>query len=88
LLNILNGELINRKIADPKGRLHRRIEAGWSDEAIMDDFYLRAFSRPPSVAEREYWQREWVDGATAERTFRLEDFVWSLLNCDEFTTNH
>ena len=42
-LHQLNGELINRKIADPKGRLHRRIEAGWSNEAIMDDFYLPHF---------------------------------------------
>jgi hypothetical protein len=87
-LHQLNGELINRKIVDPKGRLHRRIADGWSNEAIMDDFYLRALGRPPNAEERKYWQREWVDVATAERTLRLEDFFWSLLNCDEFTSNH
>jgi hypothetical protein len=87
-LHRLNGELINAKVTASTGRLHQRIAAGTSDRTIVDDFYLRALSRWPSDDEQEFWQRELSGIEQAERTERLEDFVWSLLNCDEFTTNH
>jgi hypothetical protein len=87
-LHRLNGELINGKITDSKGRLQQHIAAGTSDRDIVDDFYLRALSRWPSDSEQELWQRELSGVEHAERTQRLEDFVWSLLNCEEFTTNH
>jgi hypothetical protein len=87
-LHQLNGELVNRKIAAVDGRLHRHVASGSSNRAIIDDFYLRALSRWPNQDERVYWERELAGADERERTRRLEDFVWSLLNCDEFTTNH
>jgi hypothetical protein len=87
-LHQLNGELINRKIASADGRLHRHISSGSSDQAIIEDFYLRSLSREPSEDERKYWEQELAAHDGRERALRLEDFVWSLLNCDEFTTNH
>lgn len=87
-LHQLNGEFINRKIASTDGRLHRHLATGSTNEAIVDDFYLRALSRWPTDVEREFWRQEFVDVGEIERTLRLEDFVWSLFNCDEFTTNH
>jgi hypothetical protein len=87
-LHQLNGELINRKVGAPDGRLHRLIAAGKSDDEIVTDFYLRALGRPPTEAERDYWRQRLAGADKAERAERLEDVVWSLLNCSEFSTNH
>jgi hypothetical protein len=87
-LHQLNGEIINRKIASADGRLRRLISSGSSNQAIIEDFYLRALSRYPSEDERKYWEQELAGHDGRERALRLEDFVWSLLNCSEFTTNH
>jgi hypothetical protein len=87
-LHQINGEIVNRKIVSTEGRLHAHISSGSTNQAIIDDFYLRALSRQPSDDERKYWEKEFAGANGRERALQLEDFVWSLLNCDEFTTNH
>src|SRR6185295_12123831 len=44
-LHLLNGGLINAKIASPEGRLRRLIDAGKTNDEIVREFYLRALSR-------------------------------------------
>src|SRR4029077_10991298 len=46
-LHLLNGALVNRKIAASSGRLHRLIQGGKTDTEIVTDFYLRALGRSP-----------------------------------------
>lgn len=87
-LHQLNGELVNRRITDPKGHLHKSITNGKSNEAIVEDFYLRALGRKPTESERSFWQAELNGDNDKKRVVLLEDFVWSLLNSSEFTTNH
>ncbi len=87
-LHQINGEIVNRKIVSTEGRLHAHISSGSTNQAIIDDFYLRALSRQLSDDERKYWEKEFAGANGRERALQLEDFVWSLLNCDEFTTNH
>ncbi len=87
-LHLLNGRLLNAKLAGDDGALHERIRAGASNEAIIEEFYVRACGRLPSVAEREYWMPALPVNHSAERTAVCEDFVWSLLSSREFTTNH
>jgi hypothetical protein len=93
-LHLLNGGLVNGKIAASEGRLHKLMAAGASDNAIIEEFYVRALSRPPSETELKYWldaaanavqSGEAMEGA---RSQFLEDFVWSLLNSREFRMNH
>ena len=57
-------------------------------EAIVEDFYLRALSRSAAAEEREYWLAQLDDESAAARERKLEDFLWSLLSCREFRTNH
>lgn len=83
-LHQLNGDLINRKIAAPEGRLHRLIAAGKNDREIIDDFFIRALGRPPSRVVRDYWRYRLASADKDERVAWLEDFVWSLLSCSEF----
>ena len=87
-LHLLNGELINRRVSNDDGRLHRHISSGSSDAAIIRDFYVRAFCRLPSEAELSQWSRRVADVDDRERRRKLEDFVWSLLNSRQFMENH
>ncbi len=87
-LHLLNGELINAKLADSSGRLRRLSDDDVKNEAVVDAFYLSALGRLPSYEEREYWRSELPVHGAPGRTAALQDFVWSLLNSREFVSNH
>ncbi|MEL7496708.1 MAG: DUF1553 domain-containing protein [Planctomycetota bacterium] len=88
-LHLLNGPLINKKISAIDGKLSEMLAAQTSTEEIIKHFYLQAFSRKPSSSESEYWLKQLDDDVDeTARQSRLEDFVWSVLNSKEFTTNH
>jgi hypothetical protein len=87
-LHLLNGEIINRKLADQNGRLVQQIREGKSNEQIVDEFYVRAFSRHGTAAELSRWSERFDTPDPQERGRRLEDFVWSLLNSQQFRENH
>jgi hypothetical protein len=95
-LHFLNGELLNGRILAPGSRLEKLLNAGASPEIIISVFYQLALSRRPNATELSFWQDSLeanvadlrnADRKSLEREF-LEDFVWSLLSCEEFTTNH
>ena len=54
-LHLINGPLINRKIADPGGRLAQAIASGLSDRRLIEEFYLRALGRFPDDREAAFW---------------------------------
>ena len=84
----INGELINRKLTDDQGRLHRLIEAGRTNDEIVGEFYLRSLARSPSADELARWRDRLAADDPVERQGRLEDFAWSLLNSRQFMENH
>lgn len=88
-LQLLNGPALNEKITNPQGRLHRLIDSGADDRAIIEELYLRALTRAPRPQEATWWIGQLRQASDkVERRKQLEDFLWSLLNCEEFTTNH
>ena len=88
-LQLINGDLLNRRIFEPSGRLQTLIHRGATDKEIVEELYLRSLSRKPDKNEIEYWQQQLESRQTPEsRTQLLEDFNWSLLTCREFITNH
>ena len=87
-LHQFNGELINRKIVAEDGHLHKLLAAGESDESIVTDFYILALARVPTEAELNYWRKHLSHASKSERVLILEDIVWGLLNCSEFSLNH
>ncbi len=87
-LHLINGEVINAKISDGRGRLQRALNNDQSDDDILTEFYFAALSRLPSEAESNQWRGELQGLSTQERKLWFEDFVWSLLNSQEFSTNH
>ncbi len=93
-LHLINGPLINRKIAANSGRLQRLIAAGQSDQDIMSGLYLRSLGRDPDARERKFWDGQFVQAngsgkaSQKQRVQSLEDFLWALLTCRDFVTNH
>jgi hypothetical protein len=87
-LHLLNGELLNAKIADKDGRLAKALAAGKTDAEIVTEFYRLAFGRPPTEKELGHWLARVGKAGPDGRRACLEDFVWGLLNSREFATNH
>ena len=87
-LHLINGPLLNDKVSSPQGRLAKRISKETPNEAIVEEFYGRALGRFPRQQERAFWNEQLASAEGAERKQILEDFLWSLLTCREFKTNH
>jgi hypothetical protein len=85
-LHLLNGDFLNRKIADPAGRVEKLLKAKTPAPALIEELYLAALSRPPRGEEVMQAQR-WVGKAPSERE-GFQDLLWVLLNSREFLFNH
>jgi len=88
-LHLFNGPLINARIGVPGSRLSKLLSAGKPHTEIVSEFYLVALNRHPSDKEAKHWasQLDAITSVAGKREF-LEDFVWGLLTCREFVTNH
>jgi hypothetical protein len=87
-LLLVNGPLVNSRVESADGRLHRLLDNGASTREIVEEFYVRAVGRTPGEREQNYWSEQLDPGDANELRERLEDFLWSLLTCREFVTNH
>lgn len=86
VLHITNGEVINRKLADPAGRIARLLAKKTSDADVVADLYLSTLSRVPEAEElKESLQ---VIARAPNRREGLEDLLWALCNTREFLFNH
>jgi hypothetical protein len=88
-LHLFNGALLNARIAAKGSRLNRLHSSGIQPMEIVNEFYLEALSRRPSEQEQEHWKGKLarLKSTDKQRVF-LEDFVWGLMTCNEFITNH
>lgn len=87
-LHLLNGEFLNAKLESPESRLQQMLVRKAKPTEIVERFYRLALVRNPTDNELLFWKEEL--GGLDERATqeRCEDFVWSLLTCREFVTNH
>lgn len=88
-LQLLNGEMLNGRLSADNGTLMKAVTSGQAAESLILDFYLRAFSRPPLDSEMTYWKSQFSEDADSSHFADIaQDFVWSLLNSEEFCNNH
>jgi hypothetical protein len=87
-LHQINGDLINKKVMDRRGFLHREIDANANNQQIIDAIYSRALSRRPTPTERIHWEKQLESAGAEGRSKMLEDILWGVLNCSEFMLNH
>jgi hypothetical protein len=86
-LHLANGETINAKLRDASGVVAKTVAAGSPVEKWLDDAYLSALGRLPTVPEREAVSKAMAEGK-GEQGLVVEDVYWALLSSREFIFNH
>ncbi len=84
-LHLLNGDTVNAKIQQG-GVVAKMLAEKKSPPEIVDELYLRAFSRKPTKEELEKLAPVYGEGANKQQA--LEDVFWAILNSREFLFNH
>jgi hypothetical protein len=79
---LISGPETSKMLTTKDNRLGKLIEAGESDEQIIEELYWAALTRPPTDVE----SKALVDHVKHSRDRRagLEDVAWALLNAKEF----
>jgi len=84
-LHLLNGDAANDRIR--QGRLvERRLTAGGTPTAVIDELFVRCYGRMPTERERLETLVTVLDAPDKRQA--LEDVFWALLNSPEFIFNH
>lgn len=86
MLHLISSDHMESKLAARGSRLDRLIAEKKTDEQIIDEFYLAAFSRTPTAKEKQMLLARPLD-AKNRRAF-FEDLLWALMNTKEFSFNH
>jgi hypothetical protein len=84
-MHLLNGDFLNKKVADPGGRVEKLVAGKVPVPKAIEELWLAAWSRPPS-ADEQARAEGWVKAAPNARD-GLQDVLWALLNSREFLFN-
>jgi hypothetical protein len=81
-LHLMNSERLGRKITSDKGRVTALAASEKSPPEIIEELYLRIYSRKPSDKEQQICQT--LFKPDRDRKQAVEDLAWALLNTPEF----
>jgi hypothetical protein len=81
-MHLLNGDFLNKKIADKAGRVEKLMAAKTPVPRAVEELFLATWSRLPTPAERARAEG-WVAAAPTPRE-GLQDVLWVLINRREF----
>jgi hypothetical protein len=84
-MHLLNGDFLNKKIADKSGRVEKLIASKTPLPKAVEDLYLAAWGRRPTADEQKKAEG-WVNSAPTVRE-GLQDLLWVLVNSREFLFN-
>lgn len=83
----MNSRRLHEKLTSPDGRVRRLAEDPRPSAALVEELYLAALGRRPSLAEHATACAAFGAPDTTRRT-SAEDVLWALLNSPEFVFNH
>ncbi len=86
VLDISNGDTINKKLGAKDCRITRSIDSKAAPDQMIEHAYLSAFSRFPTPQERAKLSK--IIRASPDRRAAVEDMYWALLSSKEFVFNH
>jgi len=86
VLHLVNGEDLNRRLADGEGRIYRLLREGKSDREVTDTLFLASLGRRPTGDQRRAVEGALAGGADRAAVFR--DLAWALVNSKEFLFGH
>ena len=87
VLHLSNGETINPKLSEDGNAIARLIEAGKTNDEVLDHLFLSALARKPTDDERSKLLQVMAEYGD-ERRVSIEDTYWSVLASTEFSFNH
>ena len=90
-LHVNNGQTLNDKLRDPKGRVAAWVKENVSDDEAVRRLYLLALCREPTAAEAKKFHDLLAESAADGKTTRqeaLQDLFWAVLASKEFVFNH
>ncbi len=89
-LLMMNGNLVKERTENNlvSNAATRIAQLAPSDEKAVEAAYLAVFTRRPSSTELKHFASSLSDARGNERSQRLEDLYWILLNSTEFSWNH
>jgi len=90
-LHVNNGQTLNDKLRDPKGRIAAWVKENVSDDEAVRRLYLLALCREPTAAEAKKFHDLLAESAADGKTTRaeaLQDLFWAVLASKEFVFNH
>jgi hypothetical protein len=85
-LLVIGGNVIDEKIANPRGYLANLLELNPAPDEIVENLYLRTICRLPTSEETAHWSAELAQAKNLREG--AEDLFWALLNSREFAFNH
>ena len=85
-LQLINSNAMANKLAAQTGRLPGLLNAGRSDDEILDELYLAALARHPKPDEQQSVRAFLATGS--DRRVSWEDVFWAVLNSKEFLLNY
>jgi hypothetical protein len=80
-LHLMNAPEIERKLADPTGRVARLLGQKLTEEQIVEELCLAALGRPSGEKERRAAKKLFAASPPREAA---QDFLWALLNSHDF----
>jgi hypothetical protein len=86
VLHLICGDTVTGKLNSGSGRLAKRLKEEKDDTKLLDELFLRAYSRKPTAEERATVAVLLKDKDTP-RDELFRDLFWALLNSKEFLFN-
>jgi hypothetical protein len=85
-LHMLAGDTYNDKLWKEGGRVYELHRSGASDSEILDQLYLAALTRYPTMQERTELSKLMASSVSREEALR--NLQWAILTSREFAENH
>lgn len=88
-LHLINGETVSTKI-EQGGLVKTRLGEGKKPEEIVEEIYVRSFSRKPTPEEMKQLMAQVaaVGDDANQKQLVLNDIFWAVLNSKEYMFNH
>jgi hypothetical protein len=85
-IELFNGPMIQKKLADKRNRFHRQLGEGLAHKEVIEQLYRAAVCRRPTGADLKAAIEHIATKKKPSDGF--EDVCWALLNTEEFLTQH